>query len=77
MAVTNCLLLNCPIDRKGYKMGKSLAALAHDVLNLDDLEPESFNEGKLMYPAIATYESISMDEFIEQSHELFETISSK
>lgn len=46
--------------------------LAHDVLNLDDLEPKSWNEGKLMYPAISTYENKNMDDFIESSHALFE-----
>ncbi len=46
--------------------------LAHDVLNLDDLEAKSLNEGKLMYPAISSYENKNMDEFIENSHALFE-----
>jgi hypothetical protein len=46
--------------------------LAHDVLNLDDLEAKSWNEGKLMYPAISSYENKNMDEFIENSHALFE-----
>lgn len=46
--------------------------LAHDVLNLDDLEPKSWNEGKLMYPAISSYENKNMDDFIESAHALFE-----
>ena len=46
--------------------------LAHDVLNLDDLEAESRNEGKLMYPSISNYEKKTMDDFIESTHALFE-----
>jgi len=46
--------------------------LAHDVLNLDDLEPKSWNEGKLMYPAISSYENKNLDDFIESAHALFE-----
>ena len=46
--------------------------LAHDVLNLDDLEPKSWNEGKLMYPAISSYGNKNMDDFIESVHALFE-----
>lgn len=49
--------------------------LSHDVLNVDDLEDLLSNEGKLMYPAIYTYESKTMDDFIESSHSLFEEIS--
>jgi len=49
--------------------------LAHDVLNLDDLEETPINEGKLMYPAIASYEYITMDDFIENSHALFEEVA--
>lgn len=45
--------------------------LAHDVLNLDDLPAETWNEGKLMYPGIASYELKNMDDFIESSHDLF------
>jgi hypothetical protein len=51
--------------------------LSHDVLNLDDLEASPSNEGKLMYPAIISYESITMDDFIEAFHSLFEELSSK
>lgn len=46
--------------------------LSHDVLNLDDLEAKSLNEGKLMYPAISSYENKNMDDFIESAHALFE-----
>jgi hypothetical protein len=45
--------------------------LSHDVLNLEDLPK---NEGKLMFPSIATYESKTMDDFIESSHVFFEEI---
>lgn len=51
--------------------------LSHDVLNVDDLKDLPSNEGKLMYPAIATYESKTMDDFIESSHELFEEVAAK
>jgi hypothetical protein len=49
--------------------------LAHDVLNVEDLSNSELNIGKLMYPEIASYERITMDDFIEASHELFEEIS--
>lgn len=51
--------------------------LAHDILNVDDLEEKAMNERKLMYPAIADYEKKDMDDFIESSHALFEEISGK
>ena len=51
--------------------------LAHDILNVDDLSSDLSNEGKLMYPAISSYESISMDDFIESSHALFEEFSAE
>jgi hypothetical protein len=51
--------------------------LSHDVLNVDDLEDLQSNEGKLMYPEIYTYESKTMDDFIESSHSLFEEISER
>lgn len=51
--------------------------LAHDILNVKDLSSDLSNEGKLMYPAISDYESISMDEFIESSHALFEEVSTE
>lgn len=46
--------------------------LSHDILNLDDLELTEENIGKLMYPSIETSSSLSMDDFIESSHDLFE-----
>ena len=51
--------------------------LSHDILNVDDLEDTEINVGKLMYPAISTYEKITMDDFIEHSHALFEEVKSK
>ncbi|MBX2964629.1 MAG: hypothetical protein KF845_00685 [Cyclobacteriaceae bacterium] len=48
--------------------------LAHDVLNLDDLDDTESNRGKLVYPAISTYERITMDDFIESYHALFEEL---
>lgn len=46
--------------------------LSHDILNLDDLSDDTDNYGKLMCPFIITMDKISMDEFIEMSHALFE-----
>lgn len=51
--------------------------LAHDVLNLDDLDNKPMNEGKLMYPEITSYEKKNMDDFIESFHVLFEEHSKK
>lgn len=51
--------------------------LAHDILNLDDLDNKSINEGKLMYPAISSYEKKNMDDFIESFHTLFEEEAKK
>ena len=51
--------------------------LAHDILNVDDLNEKNINEGKLMYPAIAVYENKDMDDFIESSHALFEEVAEK
>lgn len=51
--------------------------LAHDVLNLDDLDNKTVNEGKLMFPEISSYESKNMDDFIESFHALFEEHSKK
>ncbi|PKP60434.1 hypothetical protein CVT91_05190 [Candidatus Atribacteria bacterium HGW-Atribacteria-1] len=49
--------------------------LSHDLLNVDDLQYSPENEGKLMYPALASYESKTMDDFIESSHALFEEVA--
>ena len=46
--------------------------LAHDVLNVDDLEDKDENLGKLMYPSISSYNDKDMDDFIESAHSLFE-----
>ncbi len=51
--------------------------LSHDVLNVDDLEDMPINEGTLMYPSLANYESKTMDDFIESSHALFQEIADK
>ena len=51
--------------------------LAHDVLNSDDLEDTPQNMNKLMYPVLTSYESITMDDFIENSHALFEEVAAK
>jgi hypothetical protein len=51
--------------------------LAHDILNLDDLDNKPINEGKLMYPEISTYEKKNMDDFIESFHSLFEEHAKK
>jgi hypothetical protein len=51
--------------------------LAHDVLNLDDLDNKPINEGKLMYPEISSYEKKNMDDFIESFHAFFEERSKK
>jgi hypothetical protein len=51
--------------------------LAHDVLNVDDLDIKPTNEGKLMYPEISSYEKKNMDGFIESFHTLFEEYSQK
>ena len=49
--------------------------LAHDLLNLDDLEPTEENEGRLMYPNISSYDRKNMDDFIESFKNEFENIS--
>ena len=51
--------------------------LSHDVLNVDDLSNLTVNEGKLMFPEIASYEAKTMDDFIESSHDFFEEVASK
>lgn len=50
--------------------------LAHDVLNLDDLDQYSGNEEHLMFPNISSFETLTMDDFIERSHALFEEYGS-
>tara|TARA_B100001093_G_scaffold379001_1_gene364308 strand:+ start:1218 stop:3137 length:1920 start_codon:yes stop_codon:yes gene_type:complete len=46
--------------------------LAHDVLNLKDLNSNNVNENYLMYPSIDTYKDLSMDDFIDNLHVLLE-----
>ena len=46
--------------------------LSHDILNVDDLPAKEENSGKLMCPSMLTIDKISMDDFIEMAHELFE-----
>ena len=46
--------------------------LAHDILNIDDLPDKEENYGKLMCPVFSNLDKITMDDFIEMSHKLFE-----
>jgi hypothetical protein len=46
--------------------------LAHDVLNVDDLDATPINEGKLMYPESYSYEKKIKDDIIESFHAMFE-----
>ena len=39
--------------------------LAHDVLNIDDLDYNNLNEKNIMYPSIHSFKSLSMDDFID------------
>jgi hypothetical protein len=48
--------------------------LAHDILNIDDLPDKEENYGKLMCPVFSNLDKITMDDFIEMSHELFEEL---
>ncbi len=46
--------------------------LAHDVLNLDDLESLQSNDEKLlMYPYMTDFRNVTMDEFIESYQRVF------
>ena len=51
--------------------------LSHDILNVGDLPFSQENKGKLMCPYMLSNDKISMDEFIEMAHELFEAESMK
>ena len=51
--------------------------LAHDVLNIDDLDNNPKNLSKLMYPEISSYDKKNMDDFIESFHSLFEELAKK
>lgn len=46
--------------------------LAHDVLNLDDLDYNNPNEKNIMYPSIHSFKSLSMDDFIDNFNLLLE-----
>ena len=54
---------------KGQKYWVMYHELSHDVLDLDDLSPETSNIGKLMYPMASRFTPISMDTFIEAFHQ--------
>lgn len=45
--------------------------LSHDILNVNDLPDLSINENKLMCPVFDRYKGLSMDDFIEISHDFF------
>ncbi|TDQ32651.1 hypothetical protein [Zeaxanthinibacter enoshimensis] len=51
--------------------------LAHDVLNLDDLEEDPQYYKHLMYPVISAYDQLSMDDFIENSRASFEELAAE
>lgn len=48
--------------------------LSHDVLNLDDLNDNKDNYGKIMYPNISVYSDLDMNDFIENMDELFSSL---
>ena len=45
--------------------------LSHDLLNVDDLPNTYNNQGKLMCPVLNRFEELTMDDFIEISHDFF------
>lgn len=49
--------------------------LAHDILNVDDLPNTPENYNKLMAPVLSRFDHLTMDQFIDMSHELFYEIS--
>ena len=51
--------------------------LSHDILNLDDLDADNVNKGRLMFPNIESYDKITMDEFIESYQLLFEEVAAE
>ena len=51
--------------------------LAHDVLNLDDLQEDPQYHKHLMYPVISAYDQLSMDDFIENSRASFEELAAE
>mgnify|MGYP006139886395 CR=1 FL=1 len=46
--------------------------LAHDVLNLKDLDYNNANENNIMYPSMDAYNDLSMDDFIDNLYVLLE-----
>ena len=50
--------------------------LAHDVLNLDDLDYNNPNEKNIMYPSIHSFKSLTMDDFIDNFNNLLEDYKS-
>ncbi len=48
--------------------------LSHDILNLDDLSDLDKNYGKIMYPFISRYDSFTMEDFIVNMKNLFESL---
>ena len=49
--------------------------LCHDVLNLVDLNDNNTSEKKIMYPSMENYSFLTMDDFIENFHNLLEGYS--
>ncbi len=45
--------------------------LAHDILNVDDLPNTSENYDKLMSPVMSRFDHLTMDQFIDMSHDFF------
>jgi hypothetical protein len=58
--------------RKAQKYYLIFHELAHDVLNLDDLDYNNPNEKNIMYPSIHSFKSLSMDDFIDNFNLLLE-----
>lgn len=48
--------------------------LGHDILNLQDLNDDEMNYGKIMYPSISNYSNLTMNDFIINMNELFESL---
>ena len=47
---------------------------AHDILNIDDLDDSIDNYGKIMFPYISRYNTLTMDDFIDNMNQLFNSI---
>lgn len=48
--------------------------LSHDILNLDDLNENESNFGKIMYPNMSIYNTLDMNDFIENMKKLFSNL---